>query len=94
MPESWHNGYAINENDRYRGWLLGHFIHPEDPVRTTSAVEVKWGIHPAGQQRPEWTEGEERSTLLILVRRRVRLDLTGGTCTLEREGDYVTGGRG
>jgi hypothetical protein len=56
--------------------------------------EIKWGIHPAGDQRAAWTEGEERSTLVILVSGKFRVDLAVKSVTLERQGDYLTWGRG
>ena len=52
------------------------------------------GIHPAGDQRAEWVTGEERTTMLILVRGRFRLDLSVGSTTLDREGDYAVWGPG
>ena len=91
---SWHAGNAFDEADQHRGWLLGHFISPTDPVRTTNDLEVKWGVHPAGQQRESWTDGETRSTLLILISGQFRLDLTVGSTVLKRQGDYVTWGPG
>ena len=90
----WHAGNAYDERDRHRGWILGYFINPEDPVRTTNDLEVKWGIHPAGQQREAWTQGETRSTLLLLISGRFRIDLSTGSRVLERQGDYVTWGPG
>lgn len=90
----WHTGNASDEADQHRGWILGHFISPVDPVRTTGDLEVKWGIHPAGQQRESWTEGESRSTLLLLISGRFRLDFATGSTTLAKQGDYVTWGRG
>lgn len=91
---NWHAGNASDESSQHRGWLLGHFISPTDPVRTTNDLEVKWGIHPAGQRRDNWTDGETRSTLLLLVSGRFRLDLTTASTVLERQGDYVTWGPG
>nr|WP_205861023.1 signal peptidase I [Planosporangium flavigriseum] len=73
---------------------MGHFIGAEDGVRKTPALEVKWGIHPAGQERAEWVTGEERTTLLLLVRGRFRIDLSVGSTVLAREGDYVVWGPG
>jgi hypothetical protein len=91
---NWYKGNAADENADYRGWLLGHFIDPADGgVRKTEALEIKWGIHPAGQKRPEWTVGEQRSTLVILVSGRFRIDLSVGSVTLERPGDYLTWGQ-
>jgi hypothetical protein len=87
-------GNAADEADKHRGWIVGHFINPTDPVRTTSTLEVKWGVHPAGQQREAWTQGETRSTLLMLISGRFRLDLPTGSTVLSRQGDYVTWGPG
>ena len=95
MADNWYSGNANHDADQHRGWLLGHFVDPAvGPVRVTDAVEVKWGIHPAGQQRPEWTADDQRTTMLLLVQGRFRLDLTVGSVTLARQGDYVVWGRG
>jgi hypothetical protein len=45
--------------------------------------------HPAGEGRDGWATDEQRTTLLILVRGRFRLDLSMASTTLEREGDYA-----
>jgi quercetin dioxygenase-like cupin family protein len=95
MSDNWHSGNATDESTDYRGWLVGHFIEPtHGAVRQTTNLEVKWGIHPAGQQRAEWTEGEERSTLVILVSGKFRIDLSVGSVTLAHQGDYLTWGPG
>ena len=96
MADNWYQGNAATDGDQYRGWLLGHFIDPDaGGIRHTDALEVKWGIHPAGQERPNgWTTGEDRTTLLMLISGRWRLDLTVGTVTLEKPGDYVVWGPG
>jgi quercetin dioxygenase-like cupin family protein len=94
MDGKWYFGNAQKDGDKNRGWLLGHFIRPAEDVRSSSALEVKWGIHPSGQQRPEWTADDQRTTLLLLVSGRFRLDLTVDSFTLERQGDYVVWGPG
>lgn len=95
MSDNWHSGNAADESSDYRGWIVGHFIAPKDgAVRQTSNLEIKWGIHPAGEQRKEWTEGEERSTLVLLVSGTFRIDLSVGSVTLNRQGDYLTWGPG
>jgi hypothetical protein len=94
MGDNWYTGNATDDADQHRGWLLGHFIAPTaagTDVRTTDALEVKWGIHPAGQQRPEWTADDQRTTLLLLVQGRFRLDLTAGSTVLARQGDTSCG---
>jgi quercetin dioxygenase-like cupin family protein len=97
MSDIWYLGNANDDADQHRGWLLGHFIAPETPgsaVRNTGDVEIKWGVHPAGQERPEWTVDDQRTTLVLLVSGRFRLDLTTGSTTLQKQGDYVVWGPG
>lgn len=84
MSIGWYVGNANDDAGTNRGWLLGHFM--SDEVRNTDAVEVKWGIHPAGQRRDGWTATEQRTTLLLLISGRFRLDLPTGSVTLERQG--------
>ena len=95
MADNWYQGNATDDNDQHRGWLLGHFVTDQDsPIRKTNALEVKWGIHKAGEQRAEWTAGEDRTTLFMLITGSWRLDLTVGTFTLDRPGDYIVWGPG
>ncbi len=94
MADNWYSGNANDDVGANRGWLLGHFIEPPGAVRSTGALEVKWGIHPAGQARPEWVTAEERTTMLLLVHGRFRLDLSVGSVVLAKEGDYVVWGPG
>ena len=92
---SWYTGNANDDGEKYRGWLVGHFV-AEGDIRTSDAVEVKWGVHPAGQDRPDgWSVGEMRSTAIILVSGRMRTELSdGGTAVLDRPGDYMVWGPG
>jgi len=96
MADNWYVGNATDEADEHRGWLLGHFMaEPGDPsIRATNALEVKWGIHPAGQERPAWTSGEVRTTMVILVSGRFYVNLTVGKVLLDRQGDYAVWGPG
>jgi hypothetical protein len=71
-----------------RGWLLGHFMPPGDP-RNSDAVEIKWGVHPAGEQRQGWVTNDPRSILSVLISGRFRVDLPDRSVTLARQGDYV-----
>ncbi|WP_427924681.1 signal peptidase I [Streptomyces sp. cg40] len=75
------------------GWLLGHFKDADDP-RHTAAVEVKWGIHPQGDERLEWVRGDERTALLVLVGGRFRVEFPERSVLLEKQGDYVVWGPG
>lgn len=96
MADNWHVGNATDEADEHRGWLLGHFMaEPGDTsIRATNALEVKWGIHPAGQERPAWTSGDDRTTMIILVSGRFYVNLTVGKVLLDRQGDYAVWGPG
>jgi hypothetical protein len=71
-----------------RGWLLGHF-KPVDDARHSDDVEIRWAIHPSGDQRPQWVAGEKRSALLLLISGRFRVDLPGRSVLLAQQGDYV-----
>ncbi|MHA6803272.1 signal peptidase I [Salinifilum ghardaiensis] len=93
MPR-WHTGNAAEDGADYRGWLLGHFIEPADDVRNTKDVEVKWGVHPAGQTRDQWAPDYARTTLVILIHGRFRIDLADDSALLTSEGDYLVWGPG
>ncbi|MGH3938802.1 MAG: signal peptidase I [Pseudonocardiaceae bacterium] len=63
-------------------------------MKSTKDLEVKWGVHPAGQQRPAWTTDDQRTTLVLLVKGHFRIDLKEGSAILARCGDYVVWGPG
>lgn len=94
MSRTWHHGNAAEDGSGTRGWVLGHFIDPSEGVRSTKDVEVKWGVHPAGEKRAEWTTDDQRTTMLLLVEGNFRLHLTEGTVDLVKQGDYVVWGPG
>jgi quercetin dioxygenase-like cupin family protein len=94
MADNWHVGNAAVDGEDYRGWLVGHFIDRSNSVRASEAVEIKWGIHPAGERRDAWQTDEQRTTVLLLVKGRFRLDLSVGTFVLQNEGDYAMWGPG
>lgn len=94
MTDNWYTGNAGDDAHAHRGWLLGHFIRPPGSVRSTGALEVKWGIHPAGQKRPEWSTDERRTTMVLLVSGRFRVELSNGGALLDRQGDYLVWGPG
>ena len=85
----------------YRGWLVGHFVDDADDLRQSTEVEVKWGIHSAGDERTEWATGVHDRTILILISGRWRLDLAvngqrdePSTIALDTPGDYVVWDKG
>lgn len=94
MTADWHSGNAAEDGQEARGWILGHFIDPSKGVLSSKDVEVKWGIHPAGEKRPEWTADDQRTTLVLLVEGNFRIDLTETSVTLGKQGDYAAWGPG
>ncbi|WP_027345411.1 hypothetical protein [Hamadaea tsunoensis] len=94
MADGWYTGNANNDGDVHRGWLLGHFVKPEESIRSTGALEIKWGVHPAGDKRAGWTTGEDRTTMVVLISGRHRIDLSVGEVLMERQGDYAVWGPG
>ncbi|RJQ76266.1 signal peptidase I [Pseudonocardiaceae bacterium YIM PH 21723] len=91
---NWYHGNATDDGADNRGWLLGHFMDPSAGVRATKDVEVKWGVHPVGDKRAEWTSDDQRTTLLLLVEGTFKIDLTEGSVTMSRQGDYTMWGPG
>lgn len=94
MTANWHSGNAVEDGSERRGWIIGHFIDPDKGIRLSDDVEVKWATHPAGDERPEWTADDQRTTLVMLVEGKFRINLTEGSATLSRQGDYVLWGPG
>lgn len=81
-------GSAAADAPANRGWLLGHFMPPGD-VRRSGEVEIKWGVHPTGDQRAVWVTGETRTALIVLVSGRFRIDFPDRSVVLAEQGDYV-----
>ncbi len=94
MADDWHVGNAVSDGKDLRGWLVGHFLENAEDVRASDAVEIKWGVHPAGQGRDAWHTSEQRTTIVLLVKGRFRLDLSTGSVVLKEEGDYAIWGPG
>lgn len=94
MSENWHSGNAAEDGRETRGWILGHFIDSSEGVRSSKDVEVKWGIHPVGDKRHEWTADDQRTTLVLLIAGNFRVDLTGASIALGKQGDYAVWGPG
>lgn len=85
-------GRAAVDGAAEQGWLLGHFMPPG--IRHTGAVEVKWGVHPAGDRRAAWAVAETRTALLVLIRGAFDVELRDRTVELRETGDYVVWGPG
>ncbi|RSN08477.1 signal peptidase I [Nonomuraea sp. WAC 01424] len=93
MGEQVYVGNANIDAAGDRGWLLGHFKPLGDP-RHSEEVEIKWGVHPAGDERAQWVRGEARTALLVLISGRFRVELPGRSVLLAEPGDYVLWGKG
>ncbi len=90
--EAFYFGNAAVDAKEHRGWIIGHFM--EDGDVRQAGVEVKWGVHEAGEERSDWQGDEVRTTVLLLVKGRFRLDLSVESFVLEHEGDYAMWGPG
>ncbi len=73
----------------HRGWFIGHFLESADGLRSTSAVEVKWGVYHAGEERSCWGFSEKATTLCLLLKGSIQLIFPQEEHLLSREGDYV-----
>ncbi|WP_327115932.1 signal peptidase I [Streptomyces sp. NBC_01341] len=93
MGDEVYVGRAAADAALDHGWLLGHFKDPPDP-RHSEALEIKWGVHPRGDERARWVRGEERTALLVLISGRFRMRFGGRDVLLEHQGDYVVWGPG
>ncbi len=82
-------GNADDDGPAHRGWLVGHFAGRPDAPTRTEAVEVKWGVHPAGERRVVAAVNATATSLSLLVRGRFRLGFPDRDIVLEREGDYA-----
>lgn len=79
-----------NENS-HRGWFIGSFVDPMKGLRHSEEVEVKWGVHSAGQGKPFPDASEGGTTLTLLVQGKFIVDfpeLCKSVC-LREPGDYV-----
>src|ERR1700722_11563812 len=90
---NWHFGNASVDGKERRGWLVGHFLEPDD-ARFSKDVEIKWGVHPAGEEREAWHGDEARTTVLLLVSGCFRITLSVGSQVLNQQGDYAMWGPG
>ena len=84
-------GNAAVDAAPFRGWFVGHFIPRElAPLRSTDAVEVKWGTHARGETRADWGISGDATSLSMIVCGSIRLFFgTGEEALLWRPGDYA-----
>jgi hypothetical protein len=81
---------------RGSGWFIGQFAPPELGLRHQSDVEVKWGLHPDGDNRSHPWADQNGATISVLIRGTLRVEFhTGDTpqlVILAKEGVYVVHG--
>lgn len=77
---------------RRQGWFGGHFIDNRSVLHSRD-VEIKWGVHAAGDCKNRYVVNQHARTVSVLVRGRFRLFFRQGhlerDVVLEREGDYA-----
>lgn len=77
-----------------RGWFVGHFISEELGLQRSRDVEIKWGIHKAGDERKEWVAGETRTAICISISGKHELIFRNRRVELSKQGDFVMWGKG
>jgi hypothetical protein len=88
-------GNASEKNNQYkrRGWFIGHFIESSQALCSTKDIEIKWGVHKAGEARTEPGENELATTLTLLISGTFIVQFLGNEpykpVTLKESGAYV-----
>lgn len=101
-------GNAIIDGSDFQQWFVGDiqkwcegkqvaFNPLQVGLRNTPSIEIKWGTHSKGQQRPGgWAARSNKITLSLLLRGALRLWFRSSSQSaserehrLIREGDYV-----
>lgn len=80
-------GHAGRERHALRGWFIGPFIDVS-ALHSAAGVEVKWGVHDAGEIRGAWGHSDW-VTLSVLVSGRFRLQFETEEHVLSEPGEYV-----
>ena len=88
------SGNAQSDSTESRGWFIGSFLEETLGLRHSKDVEMKWGVHAAGESREEWVTGETRTAVAILISGKFELEFRDQTVTLSKPGDYVMWGVG
>lgn len=80
--------------DAVRGWFIGSFIDEKLGLRHSDDVELKWGIHTAGEERADWVTGETRTAVCILISGKFEIVFRDRTVIMSKPGDFVMWGKG
>lgn len=89
-------GNAKTDQVRGSGWFVGQFVPAELGLRHQTDVELKWGIHPAGEKRSQPWANQSGTTISVLIEGRLKvtfyIDGAQHEVTLRTKGDYVAFG--
>jgi hypothetical protein len=102
-------GNAATDGALFNGWFIGQLEKWASEkagaeggsfaLRDSAIVEMKWGVHSAGEARADWAPCSEHTTLSLLVRGKFLLRLRSphdrtaiAEQRLAREGDYAIWG--
>jgi hypothetical protein len=88
---SWGNAANDGVQGGRRGWFVGHFIDRAAGPAATNTIEVKWGVHTAGETKAIEGVNQTATTLSLLVSGRFHLEFPSHRCsvTLDHPGDYA-----
>jgi hypothetical protein len=91
--EPFYFGNAEADQVSGSGWFVGQFVPAELGLRRQTAVELKWGIHPDGEKRPQPWANQNGATIAVLIEGGLKVtfhvDGSQQEVTLQTKGDYV-----
>jgi hypothetical protein len=90
----WHIGNAARDGADKRGWFIGPFLNPDAGVRASPELEIKWSHHYAHERRSQRVTHETRTTVLILINGKCRIELSTGSFILSSPAEYAMWGPG
>ncbi|MGC5022474.1 signal peptidase I [Micromonospora sp. DT47] len=78
------------------GWFVGPFLPDGTGIRRTDRVELKWGVHRAGERREEVSDCAGFGSAAVLVTGSFVMEFPTKSrhVLLSRTGDYVIYGPG
>ena len=89
MERSFQYGNAERDGAPRRGWFVGRFIAEPENLRGTSELEIKWGVHSAGENRESWGYSKSATTMTILIKGKWSQEFADGEVELSQVGDYI-----
>jgi len=94
MEDTIPHTFGNAQRDSRRGWFIGQFVEAEGGLRKRDDVEIKWGVHPAGEERSvPWVAYRTSTSIPILISGECLIELRHGEARtrvrLAAPGDYV-----